>query len=136
MHLLLPAAQHVVRHSQYNPRTLANDIALLVLDHPATIRPVALAGAGMRLRDGEGLLAAGWGDTDKMPYTDVVQLMWALMPLLSIRECDDLAAAYIGRTPASHICAGERGGGGGGCCCRQQWDVEQPAMPNLRQAAT
>jgi hypothetical protein len=97
----------VIRHSKYNPSTLANDIALLVLDRPATIKPVALAGAGMKLRDGEGLLAAGWGDTDKMSYTDVVHLMWVLMPLLSIKECDDLAAAYIGRTPASHICAGE-----------------------------
>jgi hypothetical protein len=135
------AAQSVVRHFKYNPSTLANDIALLVLDRPATIRPVALAGAGMKLRDGEGLLAAGWGDTDKMPYTDVMQLMWVLMPLLSNKECDDLVSEYIGRTPASHICAGEwrrqrMQAAAAGSGCRQRQDCSAACPRSVQEAST
>jgi hypothetical protein len=66
--------QKVVRHSSYNVKTSAFDIALLVLDKAAKAKPAALAPANYKMpkgsRPNEFLVAAGWGATESADYSD------------------------------------------------------------------
>ena len=63
----LCSPQKIVRHSAYNTKNSANDIALLVLDKPARATLAALAPANFKLPTGNNvqyLFAAGWGATE------------------------------------------------------------------------
>lgn len=64
----------MILHRGYDPWSLANDIALLVLDRPSMIKPVPLAGPRLRLRPcnwrggcpgGDLLRVVGWGTTEQ-----------------------------------------------------------------------
>lgn len=63
--------QKIVVHGQYNPDTLANDIALLVLNRPAKTKPVLLPPPTYKLipadvyEDGDWLFVAGFGSTEQ-----------------------------------------------------------------------
>lgn len=66
-----PLLQKIVRHPSYNPRSLANDIAVLVLKRAARTKPVALAASNFALKPvdtqpatGDWLYAAGFGETE------------------------------------------------------------------------
>lgn len=69
-----PVPQKTIRHPRYNPLDSAYDIALIVLSDPSFIAPVKLAPAGLKLRVGEGLFTAGWGDTQSQSSGDISAL--------------------------------------------------------------
>lgn len=60
----ISAVRDVVIHEQYNPRSLHNDVALLLLEKPLEldlhIRPICLPSQGESM-DGRQCVVSGWG---------------------------------------------------------------------------
>jgi hypothetical protein len=66
-----PPSQKIVRHASYNASSIANDIAVLVLERAARTKPAQLAASTLALKPvdtqpstGDWLYAAGWGTTE------------------------------------------------------------------------
>lgn len=54
-----------VIHTQYNPATSANDIALILLDSPSTKEPLALPTYSVALVGGTPVVVIGYGSTSE-----------------------------------------------------------------------
>ncbi|KAM9324565.1 trypsin-like [Gastrophryne carolinensis] len=115
----------VIRHQNYNSRTLDNDIMLIKLTYPAFInsyvQAVALPQAGPV--PGTMCLVSGWGNTLSsgtiMP--NVLQCLDA--PILTKEQCK---MAYPGEISATMMCIGYLDGGKDFC----QGDSGGPAVCN------
>ncbi|XP_053547789.1 trypsin [Bombina bombina] len=115
----------VIRHKNYDPNVLDNDIMLIKLSKPArlnsrvqTIRlPTNCAVAGTQC------LISGWGNTQSNEdnYPDLLQCLVA--PVLSDQQCHD---AYPGQITDNMICVGYLEGGKDSC----QGDSGGPVVCN------
>jgi len=133
------SGQRWIRHPQYNPDTLTNDIAILRVSNPLytdetdpVVRPIALPRHGHQAAVGRLATVSGWGVTSEggllpryLRYVDV--------PIVDDVEC----AKSYGGTPQWHpdqmICAGHDFGGkdacngdsGGPLVCQDSEDGEE-----------
>ncbi|MBN3313774.1 TRY1 protein, partial [Atractosteus spatula] len=106
------SSSRVIRHPEYNPYTIDNDIMLIKLQSPVTldsdIQPVPLptscAPAGTMCR------VSGWGNTMSSVSGDRLQCLD--IPILSEQDCDK---AYPGMITPSMFCAGYLEGGKDSC---------------------
>ncbi|MCG3134204.1 MAG: hypothetical protein HMLKMBBP_01496 [Planctomycetes bacterium] len=110
-----------IRHADYNPSTMTDDISLLTLDAPVSALPVTLGEApqtGAATAIGWGVLNEGDAQTpDALQHVDV--------PITGNEVC---AAAYNGGITAKMVCAD---GEGRGSC---QGDSGGPLIAGGRQA--
>jgi trypsin len=97
-------------HPGWDPTTLANDLAILTLDHSASrhgrIPLVNLATEGALVTDGILGAVTGWGRLADMSLPDALQV--AVVPVLTNATCRRLPglAPFIGD---NELCAGEEG---------------------------
>nr|XP_037846998.1 trypsin-2 [Chlorocebus sabaeus] len=118
-------AAKIIRHPNYNSRTLDNDILLIKLSSPAVINarvstislPTAPPAAGAEA------LISGWGNTlsSGADYPDELQCLEA--PVLSQAACE---ASYPGRITSNMFCVGFLEGGKDSC----QGDSGGPVVSN------
>ena len=110
------AAVHVAE--DYNdPIAMANDWALLKLDEPLDVEPIAV---GTEPEEFDVLETAGWGDTGE-EFPTVAQ--WVEVPFVNDADCE---AAYPDEVDAaSMLCAGDLENGGVDSC---QGDSGGPIM--------
>ena len=109
----------IIVHPDFNPRTLAHDLALLRLERDAVLGSiVALAGADDADRSPPGVTSVvlGWGSTLGLPpgtptYPDALREVD--LPIVSDPDCTDAyGGLFFGD---SMVCAGPDGGGVDSC---------------------
>lgn len=122
-------ADGVITHPKFNEDTLAYDIGLIMLASPATITPVKLAPASLKLREGEPLTFAGFGMTQRQDYT-MGKLTYAVAPVLATATCNKQLASF--KIPATHFCAGLGKNRASPCL----WDVGAPLVKGMGKGAT
>nr|XP_054971452.1 serine protease 1 isoform X2 [Pan paniscus] len=118
-------AAKIIRHPQYNSKTVNNDIMLIKLSTPAVINarvstislPTAPPAAGTEC------LISGWGNTASSgaDYPDELQCLDA--PVLSQAKCE---ASYPGKITSNMFCVGFLEGGKDSC----QGDSGGPVVCN------
>ncbi|XP_058975884.1 trypsin-1-like [Musca domestica] len=114
-------------HPQYNPNTIANDVALLKLESPVPfndkIRPVCLPDANQNF-DGKNAVVAGWGLLKEGGQTSNY-LQEATVPIISNQECR--RTRYKNKIQDVMLCAGLVKSGGKDAC---QGDSGGPLIVN------
>jgi len=98
----------IIMHPAYNPDLFGDDLALIQLDRPVNTTafpPVRLAGAQLKLKEGQPLMTAGWGRTEKGD-SGSEKLLFTYVPFVDRKECTRRQGDY----PPGHICAGGNGG--------------------------
>ncbi|XP_011796727.1 PREDICTED: trypsin-2-like isoform X3 [Colobus angolensis palliatus] len=118
-------ADKIIRHPEYNRKTLDNDIMLIKLSTPADISdyvsiiPLPTAPPA----PGTECLISGWGNTlsSGADYPDELQCLYA--PVLTQAECE---ASYPGEITSNMFCVGFLEGGKDSC----QGDSGGPAVCN------
>ncbi|XP_074790862.1 LOW QUALITY PROTEIN: trypsin I-P38-like [Natator depressus] len=124
----------VIRHQNYSPQMLDNDIMLIKLASAATLNPyintIALPTScghwhPVPLATGTQCLISGWGNTlsSGTNYPDLLQCLKA--PVLSSSKC---SGAYPGQITSNLICIGYLEGGKDSC----QGDSGGPVVCNGR----
>ncbi|XP_068405694.1 anionic trypsin [Eschrichtius robustus] len=107
-------AAKIIRHPNYNSRTLNNDILLIRLSSPAAIdaRVSTLALPSACAPASTQCLVSGWGNTlsSGVNYPELLQCLDT--PLLSQAECE---ASYPGQITDNMVCAGFLEGGNDSC---------------------
>ncbi|WP_218511783.1 serine protease [Variovorax sp. dw_308] len=104
----------VLVHKDWNPATMANDIALLKLWVPTTLgQPIALPASEAGIPPGSNIEVSGWGAALEGGTPSEV-LMAAQIPMVDNGSCN-APDAYDGRITNSMFCAGLRGGGLDSC---------------------
>jgi len=120
-----------VYHPSYNPRTTANDIAIVVLDKPIkftdNVKPACLPNRGDVVPDNAEATVAGWGVTRENGMSSQ-KLLQVGVPTINNKECKTMyAKARIDIDPYVMLCAGYKTGGKDAC----QGDSGGPfVMPN------
>ncbi|KAK2870917.1 hypothetical protein QQF64_002016 [Cirrhinus molitorella] len=111
------SVSRIVKHSNFEPRTNENDIALMKLTHPLTmtsnVRPVCLPNEGMYFDAPRECYITGWGTLSSggsAPDT----LQEAKINLISRTTCNN-RPVYNGRITETMICAGKLQGGVDSC---------------------
>ncbi|GFR81233.1 transmembrane protease serine 3 [Elysia marginata] len=110
--------KQIITHAQYDTRTVANDIALVVLTTPLTfsnvIGPICLPGASQGVNEGEICLLAGWGST--RGTSDQNALNQVALPIISDSTCaqPDWYGLDFSQ-PDTTFCAGYEAGLKDGC---------------------
>ena len=105
----------VVRHPDYNPSTIENDVALLRLSAPFVytprVQPIEIATANAAV----GSLApvSGWGQTAP-GSASAARLQETILPVQSTATCNAAGTLPLLVRP-SMVCAGFVGGDSGGC---------------------
>ena len=99
----LISVARVIRHPQYNNRTLNNDFALLNLQSATTQPVTALYGGSSDLT---GLIgtAVGWGATNSAGTSFTDELLEVDLPIVSNRQCESVNQDD---TTAQMLCAGD-----------------------------
>uniref|UniRef100_A0A669CHI4 trypsin n=1 Tax=Oreochromis niloticus TaxID=8128 RepID=A0A669CHI4_ORENI len=102
-------SSRVIRHPEYNSRTIDNDIMLIQLSQPATlnsyVQPVALPSSCAPA--GTMCTVSGWGNTMSSS-----ELQCLNIPILSYSDCNN---SYPGMITDSMFCAGYLEGGKDSC---------------------
>ncbi|KAM8924302.1 trypsin-like isoform 2-T2 [Pelodytes ibericus] len=115
----------VIRHKQYKPKTLDNDIMLIKLASPATldayVQPVALPSGCASA--GTSCLISGWGNTLSSGSNYPALLQCVDAPVLTDSQCSN---AYPGEITGNMICVGYIEGGKDSC----QGDSGGPVVCN------
>ncbi|XP_055454274.1 anionic trypsin-2 [Psammomys obesus] len=115
----------VIRHPNYNSRTLDNDIMLIKLSSPVTLnaRVATVALPTSCVCAGTQCLISGWGNTlsSGVKNPDLLQCLDA--PVLSQAACE---ASYTGKITNNMICVGFLEGGKDSC----QGDSGGPVVCN------
>lgn len=104
----------IIIHPYYDPKTLRNDIAILILETPFKLAEnvgiVCLPPVGT-IFDGEGCIASGWGRTSFKAGTYSPTLKKINLPLIPNNSClNILRKAALGpyfNLDKSFICAGQ-----------------------------
>jgi len=106
--------QAIFPHPLYNATTHDHDVALLLLERPLAIAPVALATDAGLAADGHDAQVAGWGATVEggAPTPD---LRSATIHVVDRATCNG-ASSYNGSIGADMLCAGVVPGGGIDTC--------------------
>jgi secreted trypsin-like serine protease len=111
----------IIRYPGYSPATIRHDIALFVLDTPATATPVALvpSSSDYRWAGGRDARVAGFGcaqyDADPSPGACTtngypIHLRETPIPMMSDSDCANLGGVYTANfDPATMVCAGTLG---------------------------
>ncbi|XP_037767582.1 trypsin I-P1 [Chelonia mydas] len=120
-------AAKVIRHQNYSPQMLDNDIMLIKLASAATLNPYinTIALPTSCVVTGTQCLISGWGNTlsSGTNYPDLLQCLKA--PVLSSSKC---SGAYPGQITSNLICIGYLEGGKNSC----QGDSGGPVVCNGR----
>lgn len=110
----------IKEHSEYDPVTQVNDIALLRLkdevNYKKEILPICMPPSTMT--DPEGLWVAGWGRNEQGGQTND-ELNEIRLPKVSNEECSE---KFKGLINEKHICAG---GNGGQDACQGRVNVDR-----------
>nr|XP_033958128.1 polyserase-2-like [Pseudochaenichthys georgianus] len=118
------SSSRVIRHPNYNPYNIDNDIMLIKLSKPATlnqfVKPVALPRSCAPA--GTMCTVSGWGSTQSST-ADKNKLQCLNIPILSDRDCDN---SYPGMITDAMFCAGYLEGGKDSC----QGDSGGPVVCN------
>ncbi|XP_075977379.1 uncharacterized protein LOC142977386 [Anticarsia gemmatalis] len=109
----------VIMHSNWNPRNIRNDIAMIRLNNAVSfnnnIRPVVLP-SGNQLNEnfnGERATASGFGLTgDNVQITANQSLRWVVLPVIANNVCRNFFGSYV---QSSNICTS---GANGRSTCR------------------
>jgi trypsin len=106
-----------VRHQQYNPQRITNDIGLLFWEQPltlgATVRAIRLPRQAASVPYGQNVNVTGWGLTrEGVPSSIATVLKVVAKPLVTNEECN---RAYGGRITPDMLCAGLPEGGRDAC---------------------
>lgn len=100
------AVTQIIAHSQYDPTTSENDIALLKLQIPSAQSIVTLLDSTsepLYWISGNLSLAAGWGATSTNgPVSD--DLLKVELPVIDMTKCNTFWGGWL--NSSSHICAG------------------------------
>ncbi|XP_059156697.1 transmembrane protease serine 9-like [Physella acuta] len=117
----------VATHASYDPKYLANDIALLELTTPITFdtchRPICLVDGSKTPQMASGCRAMGWGKNSSST-TGTIQstMLWVDVPVVSDVTCQSNYGLYY---HGSNFCAGSpgmdscRGDSGGPLACKE-----------------
>jgi transmembrane serine protease 3 len=116
------SAQYTEYHAQYDPNTMANDIAIVRLDKPikfgSTAMPACLPAPNEQVPDGSIGTVAGWGHTQEGAWSTSDLLMQVPVPTVPSRTC---AQNYQQSTdpmtivPQVMLCAGHPQGAKDAC---------------------
>uniref|UniRef100_A0ACB8FLL5 Uncharacterized protein n=1 Tax=Sphaerodactylus townsendi TaxID=933632 RepID=A0ACB8FLL5_9SAUR len=123
----LRSVHRVVIHPDYNPRTEANDIALMQLDSPGSfndfVQPACLPHVTMTNSPFSSCYISGWGTTmeNRVKTSDVLQE--ARVNILNTEKCNS-SDWYNGAMSPFTLCAGYEEGGIDSC----QGDSGGPLM--------
>jgi secreted trypsin-like serine protease len=102
--------RHTVVHSDYDPNTKDNDIAIIQLDADLQVQPLALPEATTnpeKLPTNTLLKVTGWGATDpRLQGQRSRWLMQALVPIVPNTTCNALDSYGPGRVSPHMFCAG------------------------------
>lgn len=110
--------QRVLVHPEFNTKTLANDIAILVLDKDGSDKPSAFLGLN---RDsdvpafGQETTVLGFGNTSTLGILRANELREVHVPVLNTLTCKGLDGLY-GGISENVICAGDLQSGGRDAC--------------------
>ena len=107
--------KRIIKHENYDSRTLYNDIALLELVTEATVTPINPLSKSQETLSAPGVLATvtGWGVTSEGGKTQPY-LMEVGVKIVSNQECNR-PLSYAGKITPSMMCAGFREGGKDSC---------------------
>ncbi|KYO37514.1 anionic trypsin-2-like [Alligator mississippiensis] len=119
------ASAKVIRHPNYNPRTIDNDIMLIKLKTPAVLtKNVGIVPLPTScVLPGTECLISGWGNTLSNGYNLPDLLQCLKVPVLTQAECED---AYPGQITDNMMCVGLLEGGKDSC----QGDSGGPVVCN------
>lgn len=105
----------IIKHENYNSRTMENDIALLELVGDASVTPIDPLSASQESLSAPGILATvtGWGVTSEggRPPSSLMEVG---VKIVSNEECNN-PLSYAGEITPTMICAGFRTGGKDSC---------------------
>ncbi len=106
----------LILHPDYNGFTNDNDIALVRLSAPVSIKPVYLPGAedSMLIVPGRVHTIMGWGDTNSLVSSASDSLLEAQVPIIDFSVCNS-SNSYDGELTANMMCAGYMSGGTDAC---------------------
>ncbi|KAI4811698.1 hypothetical protein KUCAC02_014575 [Chaenocephalus aceratus] len=118
------SSSRVIRHPNYNPYNIDNDIMLIKLSKPATLNQYvqAVALPSSCAPAGTMCTVSGWGSTQSST-ADGNKLQCLNIPILSDRDCDN---SYPGMITDAMFCAGYLEGGKDSC----QGDSGGPVVCN------
>jgi len=108
----------VVKHPNYNSRTLANDACLLQLDSAARTKPVVMIQPTQSSLEAPGTLGtvAGWGNTKSSGVPSYPpRLREVNVPVVSYTQCTATGAYGSSQITADMLCAGYKEGGKDSC---------------------
>ncbi len=103
----------IVRHPDYDPRRLVNDVALLQLAEPANVTPIALDGPGDvgAEKPATPVIVSGWGTTAEGGQTsDDLRFV-----RLRVRSASACQALYDDVSATKTVCAGSSRAGEDSC---------------------
>lgn len=102
--------EKVISHSQFDPDTFANDIALLKLTQPVeyspAVKPICLADDEREMFTNRTAVTAGWGKTDPHGTITLGPLRHGRLQVLSNQQCERQHRSSI---PIIFMCAAENG---------------------------
>jgi len=106
----------IIQHPSYNPYTMENDIAILIMDSPFYytdwVRPVCLPQTSY-IEPGSNLIHSGWGEAEQQSsYGSFVGNSWKgenlMLEVVTVNENGTCQYYFDDRLTDSMICAGER----------------------------
>ncbi|KAH0617247.1 hypothetical protein JD844_029121 [Phrynosoma platyrhinos] len=115
----LRSVQKVILHHDYNPRTEANDVALIKLDSPVTfsdyVQPACLPRTSTSPRTRYfTCYISGWGTTSQNSVKTSDVLQEAKVNILDVQKCNS-SQWYSGAMSPHTLCAGYEEGGIDSC---------------------
>ncbi|XP_038074677.1 LOW QUALITY PROTEIN: transmembrane protease serine 3-like [Patiria miniata] len=109
--------KHIIKHKEFNSKTMQNDLAVLVLDRSLSLDGkqvnVACLDEDLDMRDKTHCFVTGWGLTE-MGGRQARKLQEAPVPILSQSQCNH-KDVYKGMVRDTMMCAGYLAGGIDAC---------------------
>lgn len=116
----------IIKHPYYNPDTVENDIAILVIatqpQETSAVHPVCLSNVPHQQHSDKDCLVSGWGATTE-GGTIAEKLMQVYKQIRTEEECLKITGFF----PDSMLCAGDKNGGLDSC----QGDSGGPFVCNV-----
>jgi len=111
------AVVRIIRHPQYNPQTIRNDVAVLWfanrLQFGPRIQRIGLPAQGTPVTNNAMTFVTGWGLRQEGVGSSLADILqYTVKPVVSNQACN---VSYSGRISDDMLCAGLRNGGRDAC---------------------